>query len=170
MGSEGFGLWGKVPGMNALVLLLLFPLSVFASEPGYVGQWLDGDTLVIDGKTICLANIDAPELDQPFGKEARRLATEWSDGRPLQAYWQGHDEASSKDKYGCWIADICEKGTWPPVCINDLLVEAGMAWVYTRYNQNPNLPQLEKWAKENRIGLWSDPNPVEPWRWRRGAR
>ena len=49
-----------------------------------------------------------------------------------------------------------------------------MAWVYKKYTDNKILyeleaqDELEAQAKNRRIGLWVDENPVAPWDWRRG--
>ena len=45
-----------------------------------------------------------------------------------------------------------------------------MAWVYKKYTDNKILYQLEAQAKNRRIGLWADENPIAPWDWRRGKR
>ena len=52
----------------------------------------------------------------------------------------------------------------------------GLAWVYTRYLDE--LPydarrlylQTEREARDARRGLWSDPDPVPPWDWRKMRR
>ena len=52
----------------------------------------------------------------------------------------------------------------------------GFAWCYTRYlprasaNIQASYRQAEAEAREQRRGLWSEPGPVEPWLFRRGAR
>ncbi|EHL97191.1 nuclease-like protein [Acetobacteraceae bacterium AT-5844] len=54
-----------------------------------------------------------------------------------------------------------------PVDVNAEMVRQGMAWVYTRYNRDPELPRLQAEAKAARRGLWREANPVPPWDWRR---
>jgi len=46
---------------------------------------IDGDTLVIKGTKIRLAGIDAPELDQPWGQQARWAMVEICKGRLITA-------------------------------------------------------------------------------------
>jgi len=52
-------------------------------------------------------------------------------------------------------------------------VRAGMAWWYRAYSkeQPPEEQELyertEQAAKELKVGLWLDANPVPPWEWRR---
>lgn len=47
-----------------------------------------------------------------------------------------------------------------------------MAWAY-RYRGHAtdiNMLRLETAAKENKVGLWSTPEPIEPWKWRKKQR
>jgi endonuclease YncB( thermonuclease family) len=52
-------------------------------------------------------------------------------------------------------------------------VKAGMAWWYRKYarEQTPEDQALyekaEDDAKADSVGLWSEPDPVAPWVWRR---
>ena len=53
--------------------------------------------------------------------------------------------------------------------MNREMVGKGMAWWFRRYApRDPNLARFESEARAARIGLWSQPNPVPPWEWRRG--
>jgi hypothetical protein len=45
-----------------------------------------------------------------------------------------------------------------------------MAWIYRQYNRDKSLLALEQEAKNNKRGLWSEPNPVPPWEYRHGGR
>jgi endonuclease YncB( thermonuclease family) len=42
----------------------------------------------------------------------------------------------------------------------------GMAWVYRHYSHDPALLALERDARQARRGLWADPDPVPPWKFR----
>lgn len=46
------------------------------------------------------------------------------------------------------------------------MVKTGMAWVYRKYATNQAYYSAEETAKTNKIGLWSQPNPVPPWEFR----
>ena len=48
-----------------------------------------------------------------------------------------------------------------------MMVRMGMAWWYRRYDKTEELENAERYAKENKIGLWADPNPIAPWDWRK---
>ena len=44
-----------------------------------------------------------------------------------------------------------------------------MAWWYRKYApKDAELERLETEAKQAKRGLWSQPNPVPPWSWRKG--
>jgi micrococcal nuclease len=43
----------------------------------------------------------------------------------------------------------------------------GLAWHYKQYNKDEELAKLEQQAQQNKIGLWSQSNPVAPWDFRR---
>jgi endonuclease YncB( thermonuclease family) len=52
--------------------------------------------------------------------------------------------------------------------LNQELVRAGLAWWYRQYARKEMvLRDLEQRARAAKRGLWSDPNPVAPWEWRR---
>jgi micrococcal nuclease len=58
-------------------------------------------------------------------------------------------------------------------CVNQELVGAGLAWVYHQYckeNFCREWSDLEARAQASGIGLWSHPDPIPPWKYRRGAR
>ena len=49
------------------------------------------------------------------------------------------------------------------------LVCQGMAWWYREYAPGDReLERLEAKARSARLGLWSQPNPIPPWEWRKG--
>ena len=48
------------------------------------------------------------------------------------------------------------------------LVKEGWCWWYRKYAPGNTVPEgLEKKARENRKGLWTDPQLVSPWGWRK---
>ena len=73
----------------------------------------------------------------------------------------------STDQYGRSIAWIIVEGD----TVNYRMVESVMAWWYDYYcPDNKTLEQLHNKAKTNKIGLWSDANPINPYEWRKGKR
>lgn len=64
---------GRIIDAAAVALWLVFAFSASAEElTGRVLSVADGDTLtLVSGQRIRLVDIDAPELDQPRGKDSR---------------------------------------------------------------------------------------------------
>jgi len=48
------------------------------------------------------------------------------------------------------------------------LIRAGLAWWYERYSPNETAyEKAQNQARKAKRGLWADPGPVPPWKWRR---
>ena len=126
----------------------------------------DGDTLKAQVNsqviTIRLAEIDAPERDQPFGKNAHAALEQLVAGKKL---WI---TVIDIDRYDRQVAQLMTQGSNQDV--NAALVSAGYAWVYRQYPHRPLLLSLETAAREKRVGLWSGKDSVAPWDWRKGIR
>ena len=121
----------------------------------------DGDTFTafVDGNVtlkVRLANIDAPELNQPYGEEAKRELSLLINGKGVEVTEQ------TTDRYGRMVGIVILDG----VDVSSIMVTKGMAWVYTLYNQDGSLPGLESEAREAKRALWADDNPILPWEWR----
>jgi endonuclease YncB( thermonuclease family) len=57
--------------------------------------------------------------------------------------------------------------------VNEEMIRQGLAWVFTRYCDRPICQEwkaLEAEARKARRGLWSMPNAVPPWEFRRRTR
>ena len=123
----------------------------------------DGDTLTArcgteppQTLTIRLAEIDAPERGQPFSARSKQhLAS-------LCFRKEAEVRAKTTDRYGRTVARVTCAGT----DANAAMVEAGMAWAFTKYVTDPRLPELQANATARRAGLWADPSPVPPGEWR----
>ena len=105
---------------------------------------------------VRLAEIDAPELGQAYGKQAREKLADEVFGKTVQVVDQG------KDRAGRWVARVYVDG----LDVNRELVAQGAAWHYAAASSDPSLGDLEARARGSRIGLWADPDPVPPWQWR----
>lgn len=122
----------------------------------------DGDTLTaLVGHRqvkVRLADIDAPELRQPFGGRSKRSLSDLCFGKPASLASRGHD------RYGRTIATVTCAGT----DANAEQVRRGYAWIYSRYARADSpLHGIEREARAARRGLWADSAPVPPWDWRR---
>lgn len=131
----------------------------------------DGDTLRvrIQGKTatIRLGCIDAPEMAQsPFGVQARnRLQQILPAGQTVQV------RSIERDRYDRTVAELFLGNQ----SVNLQMVAQGQAAVYTQYlsgcaSTQSQYLQAENQAKQQRLGFWSQPNPVMPWNFRRGRK
>ncbi len=136
---------------------------------------VDGDTVIVSTGwrkiKIRLDAIDCPEDGQYWGDDAKYGLIKLIGGRDL------HLEEHGMDFHGRKLATIyiwhgvkCE---W--VNINERMVMLGHAWVMRRYydhlpkDRQDKLNSLERWAKNKRMGLWHEPNPIPPWKWRKVA-
>lgn len=163
---------GRTPSGWAL-LLAAAVLAFSACRPTphhepFVGRVVgvsDGDTItVLSGSEqvrVRLNGIDCPERGQPFGDRAKRKASELAFGKDVTVRPFG------TDRYGRTIADV----TLPDRrLLNRELVAAGLAWHYRRYSDDETLASLERRAREARLGVWSEPQPVAPWELRESRR
>ncbi len=137
--------------------------AVAAESPWRVVAVYDGDTIVMARADalpvkIRLADIDAPEHDQPAGAEATAALKKLLAACPDDIHFLPQDI----DHYGRTVAVIMACGR----NVNAAMVSEGWAWVYTRYNKDAALPALEAAARAAKRGLWADPAPVNPETWR----
>ena len=110
---------------------------------------------------VRLADIDAPELGQPFGANSKRSLSELCFGKTALLDVRG------QDRYRRTIARVTCAGT----DANAEQVRRGMAWTYTRYAPaNSPLYAAQAAAQTANRGLWADAAPVAPWEWRRNGR
>ena len=159
-------------GVLAVSISAVIPTQVSAKTfIGSVARVSDGDTvrLRLDDSTelkIRLSGIDAPELDQAFGKESKSRLTELVDGRTIEA------QCSKRDRYRRWLCKL----EWDSKDVNLNLVKDGFAWWYRYYRKDQTSEDQQTYqaaeatAKKNKLGLWGDFDPVAPWDFRRQKR
>lgn len=150
-------------------------MPAWADFRGEVVRILDGDTIdvLVNRQTIRvrLADIDAPESGQAFGSRARQRLADLTFRQQVQV------AEKDVDRYGRTLGVVYAtlqhpNGQTKLTNINAILVQEGMAWAYRYYGKptDPHLYELEKEARRNRLGLWSDPKAQEPWKWRRASK
>ena len=126
----------------------------------------DGDTFTcltenLNPIKVRLAEIDAPEKAQPFGKKSRQMLGSLIHKRHVTLAIQGYD------RYQRTLATVYDRQGQN---INLIMVQQGMAWAYRQYLQDVVYLQAEQTAREHRRGLWRDPSPIEPHLWRQQQR
>lgn len=151
----------------ALVAFLFFALSanpVIAERfSGTVIAVSDGDTVrVLSGDKevkVRLANIDAPELGQPYGQKSKKMLSDLVFQKNVEVEW------AERDRYRRIVGTVYI-GQWS---INAKMVVIGGAWVYRKYSNERYLLELESVARKRKYGLWGlQPDQImPPWEWRR---
>lgn len=152
-----------------LLTLLLAPATLQARPPltGYVLWVHDGDTvdvLTSDLSTVRvrLYGVDCPESDQLHGLAATLFSAWHSWLREVEV------RVMDRDRYGRlvgWVLVDPERRN-----LNHMLVEQGHAWVYEQYcraRECAVLLRAQNAARQARLGLWQNPNPMPPWDWRK---
>jgi micrococcal nuclease len=128
----------------------------------------DGDTvkvLVANQHLIRvrIAFLDSPEKHQAFGDRARRAMSELIFSREVEL------RPHAIDRYGRLVAQVFVNGADAGL----EMIRQGYAWCYERYlpEAGPDIQtsyrRAQDEARAKRLGLWSDPNPLEPWLFRR---
>ena len=128
---------------------------------------IDGDSLVVSQeggkKEIRLYGIDAPEFDQPYGRQARECLRDRVLHKAVTV------EPLDIDTYGRTVAKVYTRDG----SVNEHLVAEGCAWIYTRFCKPEDLKTwgaLEQYARQQGMGLWSQADPVAPWDFRHNKR
>ena len=149
--------------MTGLVLALVAacPALSWADFLARVVTVHEGDRLTIrhDGRneTIYVKDIDCPELKQAYGKEAKQAITAYVGSRDVVV------RALKRGRNGLGTAEILLQDGRN---VGHELLKEGLAWARPEKGQDQGLEDMEQLAKAERKGLWSDPNPVAPWKWK----
>ncbi|MCZ4224958.1 thermonuclease family protein [Pedobacter rhodius] len=161
--------------VNALVLLLTLQachIPPGESKPAYkshlnftakVIRIIDGDTMEIlyqdHPVKIRLAHIDCPEkrAAQPFGNNAKEALSDLCFGQMVDV------KVEKYDRYKRLIAIVVNGKRQ---IVNQEMIKQGMAWHFKKYSSDGVYAKLEIIAREKKVGLWHDANPIPPWEWR----
>lgn len=155
----------------ALFLMLVVwgvarPVSADTMQ-GVVIVVVDGDTVLFKPDhygaasraflKLRLADIDAPEKDQPFGEAAAHALAAWVLNQRVEV------ETVAIDVYGRTIARI-RSGT---LQVNREMVRQGYAWASGWSGGIAAVRDAEQAARRDRRGLWQEDAPMPPWTWRK---
>jgi len=157
----------KVININVLLLffLLISTEILIAQESFYarVVKVSDGDTFTVLEKSgrktkIRLYGVDAPELKQEYGMEAKKFTETILLNKNVKV------EIKDKDIYGRVVADIYLGN----LHFNKEIVRTGNSWYFRRYLKNSSeMEKAEKEARDGRAGLWKKGQPTAPWIFRK---
>jgi micrococcal nuclease len=149
-----------------LILFVTFlSISVSLAQTVYTAKVIaikDGDTVVVidslNTQTILrLAEVDCPEKSQPFGTKAKQFTSD-------QVYLKTVKYVVTDiDRYGRSIAMIYYDNN---KYLSAEIIRSGMGWHYKKYSKSIELAELEIEAKNEKLGLWIDKNPISPSEWR----
>lgn len=130
---------------------------------------IDGDSISIDSQQIRLINIDAPEYKQKClnarnieyfcGKESAIFLKKILDGRVIRC------EYEKKDIYSRILGNCFTKGS----NINETLIKAGMAIIYSFDKVDEKLKAMEENARLRKYGVWRG-TFLEPRKYRKKIR
>ena len=102
--------------------------------------------------------IDAPEKKQAFSDKSKDYLSDLIYGKKVGIVVQ-----KKNDGYGrpvVWVFTTEGKD------VSAEMLKAGMAWHFKKYDKSEEYARHENIAKNNKVGLWSDYNPVAPWSYR----
>jgi endonuclease YncB( thermonuclease family) len=151
----------------ALVLVLLWPFAAGAAAPrsfaGTVTHVSDGDTVWVRAASggapqpVRLQGIDAPELCQAWGPQAREALARRVLHQPVTVTTRGRDGYDRLLGQLQWSGQ--DMGRW--------LVASGLAWSPGFQGRPGPYASQQALARQARRGLWADAQPLEPRRFRR---
>lgn len=139
----------------------------------------DGDTITVldadhEQHKIRLSGIDAPEKKQPFGQRSKENLSRLVYGRDVMVEWK------KRERYGRIVGKVmvAEPGCSQQDCPKTIdaghaQVASGLAWWYAHYAKEQwngdadRYAKAEQEAREKRLNLWSQPDPIPPWDWRK---
>ncbi len=149
--------------------LLLFFLCAQIYAQTLTGKVIgvkDGDTVVVidslkNQTTLRLAEVDCPEKAQAFGNKAKEFTSD-------QVYLkQIKYIVTDTDRYGRSIAKIYYDDN---KYLSAEIIKNGFGWQYKQYSTSKLLAKLEQEARQNKRGLWVEPNPIYPSDFRKSKR
>lgn len=121
----------------------------------------EGDRLTIHHQgrrdMVHLRDVDCPKQRQPYGKQARHATAAYIANREVIV------RDFKRDRQGRMTAEILLPDGRQ---IAHELVKEGLAWVQPGGSGDRALKDMEELARVASKGLWSEPNPIPPWKWK----
>ncbi len=169
------------PVLQFLVVFFGWACFTYAQADALTGRVikvLDGDQItIVDSASkqykIKIMGIDAPERYQSFGDKALQNLSAMVFNREVEV------EKPMLDRNGLVLGKVmvaphdaqCAQNSCQKTVDTGLeQIKAGLAWWYRAKEQTAEdgaqYGQAEFSAKIHRIGLWSETNPIPPWKWK----
>lgn len=125
----------------------------------------DGDTITVrcgeaDQQKVRLSQIDAPEKAMAYGQRSKQALSDLIYKRTVELH------PAKKDRYGRTVADVLVDGQ----SVQWKMVADGWAHCYVQYVTDQACYGYQDAARAAKRGLWADPDPVQPWEWRKAKR
>jgi len=144
-----------------LALVMAFPTLAQAEFVARVLIVHEGDRLTVHHQgrknMIYLRGVDCPELKQPYGEQAKHATAAYIANREVVV------RDLKRDRQGRMTADILLPDGRQ---IAHELIKEGLAWVQPGGSGDQALKDMEELAKASKNGLWSESDPVPPWKWK----
>ena len=166
-----------------LIATTTFILQAIADNTEVIGKVVsvtDGDTInLLDAANneikVRLSGVDAPERGQPYANVSREHLARMVAGKEVRV------ETTKTYPYGRTVGKVWLQPSDCPTCGKTLdaslaQITAGMAWWYRYYaeEQSPEdrgrYESAEDEARTRKWGLWADPDPINPYEWRKAHR
>lgn len=161
--------WRTLAHVHHLWQLLTVPFKEGRSYRCKVIKVTDGDTVTCRKRfwrrqqaVMRLAYIDAPELKQEYGSQAKQALQSLLLNKRVKVL------ITDMDQYGRCVGDIYRSGK----SISEQLIKSGHAWAYLNYAKNKqhkaHLLDLQAKAKAKKVGLWKSRKAQNPSDYRKG--
>jgi len=130
----------------------------------------DGDSIEAtltsgEREEIRLYGIDAPELDQPYGKAAHNHLIRMAGRRSGAIY------VRDRDRYGRLVAVVYSGGDGNDGSVNLRMVRDGYAYDYPDYGKLSGAASAQSEASRKQRGMWASDDTLEkPWDYRQRSR
>jgi len=153
--------------LGVLFVILCLPAKILAQTTltGKAVKIVDGDTfdLLVNGNTtyrIRLLDIDCPERGQDFYKVSKEALGNYLGGLTIKVIY------TKKDRHQRILGTVYNG----PVNVNMIMVQEGYAWHFKKYSKDQRFGEVEQSARKAKRGLWSTPQPIAPWDFRKMPR
>jgi micrococcal nuclease len=138
---------------QALIIILTLSALICIGTPAKVKRIIDGDTFETEaGEKVRLIGINAPEISDIFGQEAKQHLASLIGGRDIEL--QSDQISSDRDRYNRLLRYVVLNG----VDINRQMLLDGYAFAYLKYgfDRETEYKNAQLTASESGVGIWGN--------------